>query len=248
MTGEAVELELRPARLASRMLGLTIDLLAQALLLLIGALALEALLPSVDEALGGSLILVLVMAVLLGWPVAWETLTRGRSLGKLALGMRVVREDGGPISFRHALVRGLFGVFVDFYVTSGVVGLLVSLASPQGRRVGDYAAGTLVVRERSPAPLGPVPDMPPQMVLWARGADLAMLPDDLALAARGYLTRLGQLSTAGQDEVGARLATAVAHYVSPAPPPVPPWIYLAGVLAERRRREEARLARRAQYR
>ena len=54
--------------------------------------------------------IVAVVLVVVGYPVALETLLRGRTLGKLALGLRVVRDDGGPVGFRQALVRGLAGV------------------------------------------------------------------------------------------------------------------------------------------
>lgn len=246
MTGEAVGLELRPAKLPSRILALAIDLLLQGVLLFVGALAASVILDTADEALGATVALVLVVGVLVGWPVAWETLTRGRSPGKMALGLRVLRDDGGPIGFRQALVRALFGVFIDFYVTSGVVGLVSSLASAQGRRVGDYAAGTLVVRERAPHQGGPTPAMPPMLAGWARTLDLAVLPDDLALAARQYVSRIGQLGAASQADMGERLAEAVSRHVSPPPPPgTPPWAYLSAVLVERRTREEARLRARA---
>ena len=58
----------------------------------------------------------------------------------MALGLRVVRDDGGPIRFRHALVRGLVGV-VEIWLTVGAVALVVSLASSQGKRLGDFLAG-----------------------------------------------------------------------------------------------------------
>ncbi len=242
MTGEAVELELRPARLASRILALSLDLACQLGIFVVGGLAAGVVLSTADEALGAAIVLVLTVGVLVGWPVTWETLSHGRSVGKIAFGLRVVREDGGPIGFRHALVRALFGVFVDFYVTSGVVGLVTSLASPQGRRVGDYAAGTIVVRERPPTQAGPTPQMPPALAPWARTADLAMLPDALALSCRQYLARLSQLGASSQAGMGARLAEEVSRYVAPPPPAgTPPWAYLSAVLVERRTREEVRL-------
>ena len=95
------------------------------------------------------------LLVLVGGPIAVETLSHGRSLGKLACGLRVVRDDGGPIRFRHALVRGAIGV-VEILMTFGVVACVASLVSARGRRLGDVFAGTLVVRERVPAPGGPV--------------------------------------------------------------------------------------------
>ena len=88
-------------------------------------------------------------AVIVGYPVAFETLTRGRSLGKMALGLRVVREDGGPERFRQAFVRGLLGGGRDL-ADLRLVALVASLASAQGRRIGDYLAGTVVIHERVP--------------------------------------------------------------------------------------------------
>ena len=89
------------------------------------------------------------LLVLVGGPIAVETLSHGRSLGKLACGLRVVRDDGGPIRFRHALVRGAMGV-VEILMTFGVIACIASLVSARGRRLGDVFAGTLVVRERMP--------------------------------------------------------------------------------------------------
>ncbi|HMJ77386.1 MAG TPA: RDD family protein, partial [Iamia sp.] len=51
-----------------------------------------------------------LFVVLVVWPTAWEVATKGRSLGKLALGLRVVTVEGAPIRVRHALVRGLVGL------------------------------------------------------------------------------------------------------------------------------------------
>lgn len=242
VTGEAVVLELRLAKLASRALALGIDLAVQFGLLFVGTIFVAGVADSADEALSAAIGLVFVLSVILGYPIAFETLSRGRTLGKLAFGLRVVREDGGPIRFRHALVRGLLGV-VEFWITFGSLALITSLASAKGKRVGDFLAGTVVVRERVPVHGQPVAAMPPQLAAWAAGLDLTRMPDDLALAARQYLARSGDLAPDVRASMGARLAAAVAAATSPAPPPgVPPWAYLSAVLAERRRRELARLS------
>ncbi len=75
----------------------------------------------------------------MGGPIAVETLSHGRSLGKLAFGLRVVRDDGGPIRFRHALVRGAIGV-VEILMTFGIIACIASLVSARGRRLGDVFA------------------------------------------------------------------------------------------------------------
>jgi uncharacterized RDD family membrane protein YckC len=241
VTGEAVVLELRLAKLASRSLALALDLTVQVGLLVVGTLVLSGTVSAVDDALAAALGLVFYVAVVLGYPVAMETATRGRSLGKLALGLRVVRDDGGPVRFRHALVRGLLSV-VEIWLTFGSVALIASLASAQGKRLGDYLAGTVVVRERVPVQGAPVAAMPPPLASWAAGLDLSQVPDDLALAARQYLARAPELAPPVREAMGARLAGALAAVTSPAPPPgTPAWAFLSAVLAERRRREFERL-------
>jgi uncharacterized RDD family membrane protein YckC len=241
VVGEAVVLELRLAKLASRALALALDLAVQLLLIVVGSFVVIGVVIQVDDALGAALVLAFYVAVVLGYPVAFETLSRGRSLGKLALGLRVVREDGGPIRFRHALVRGLLGI-VEFWVTFGAVALITSLASAKGKRVGDFLAGTVVVRERMPLQASPVAAMPPQLVWWAAALDLSQVPDDLALAARQFLARFRDLAPEVRDSMGNRLATAMAAVTTPQPPPgVPAWAFLSAVLAERRRREMARM-------
>jgi hypothetical protein len=172
-------------------------------------------------------------------------LWRGRTLGKAALGLRVVRDDGGPIVFRHALVRGLVGALVDFGITLGAGALISSLLSDRGKRIGDIAAGTVVIQERVPSARGPMAHMPPPLAAWAATADLSRVPDDLALAARQFISRQHDLDPQIRESMGSRLVADVAAVVAPPPPPgTPGWAYLAAVLAERRRRSEQQLASR----
>lgn len=248
ITGNAVVLELPPARLASRSLAFAIDLavMLAVFLLLLVVLGLTGALGEFDTALAAAIGLLVTVSVFIVYPVTLETLTRGRSLGKMALGLRVVREDGGPIRFRHALVRGLAGFVVDFGVLSaftGAIAVISSLASARGRRVGDALAGTLVVRERLPATVAREIGMPPELAAWAPALSLSQLPDPLALQARQFLQRAGSLEPRVRATLGDSLAGEVAASTSPAPPPgTPAEAYLAAVLAERRRREGDRLA------
>jgi uncharacterized RDD family membrane protein YckC len=238
VTGEAVVLDLRTAGVPSRVLAALLDLAVQSvalflLLFLVGAAAAAA-----NEATVAGLTIVVLLVVMLGYPVLLETLLGGRTLGKMALGLRVVRDDGGPIAFRHAITRGLLGLFVEKPgVTSGAAGLITALLNERGKRLGDLAAGTIVVQERVAAARSDHVVMPPQLAAWASTLDLSALPDDLAESARSYLGRWGSLTTTAQADLGSRLASAVAAVVTPAPPAgVPPWAYLSAVLAERRRR------------
>lgn len=165
VTGEAVVLELRPARLPSRALAVLLDLTVAVVVYIVLTIILVASTASLDEAAQVAVSIASFVLVLVGGPIAVETLSHGRSLGKLACGLRVVRDDGGPIRFRHALVRGGIGV-VEILMTFGVVACIASFVSARGRRLGDVFAGTLVVRERVPvARTGFLPPPPP----WLAG-------------------------------------------------------------------------------
>jgi uncharacterized RDD family membrane protein YckC len=239
VVGEAVELDLAPAKLPTRGLAFALDAVIVGVLLTVVVIVVVVSGVDLDSALATALTVVLVVLGLVAWPTAWETLTRGRTPGKAAFGLRVVRDDGGPIRFRHALVRALAGLFIDFGLLSGVIAMVVSACSRQGQRVGDLLAGTLVLRERVPrstrARALPPPD--PALAGWASTLQLAALPDDLALAARQFLGRTRELDPTVRRTLGERLASDVAARVAPPPPPgVPAETYLVAVLAERRRR------------
>ena len=172
-------------------------------------------------------------------PTTVDTLTRGRSLGKLATGIRIVRDDGGPLVFRQSLVRALVGI-VELWLTFGTVALICSIVHPQGKRVGDILAGTYAVRVRGAAKVRTPVVMPPQLAGWAHSADLARLPDGLALSVRQFLGRATTLHPASRVQLGSQLTTEVQRYVNPLPPVgTHPEAFLAAVLAERRDRELA---------
>ncbi len=241
VTGEAVALDLRPASFATRALALALDLVVLVVLGIGAALAAGAVASFLDQAGASAVLLATVVLVVLGVPTTVETLSRGRSLGKLAAGLRVVRDDGGPIRFRQALVRQLLA-FPEIYVSSGSVAAIASLANPRGKRLGDVLAGTYVVRERTGAVLAPPVQMPVELAAWAAGADLGRVPDGLALAARSFLERAGGLNDGSRREMGRRIAEALAVHVAPPPPPgTYPERFVAAVLAERRARTLARL-------
>jgi uncharacterized RDD family membrane protein YckC len=245
ITGEAVVLELRVAKLASRGVAMLLDVLLQGVLLLIIFVVLGFTGYLTDNSLSLTLMLIAFVLVLVGYPVLFETLSRGRTLGKMALGLRVVRADGGPIRFRHALARGLCGVLVDFWLLGflGSIAVIVSLVSRDGKRVGDYLAGTVVIRERVPdAGSASLITMPPPLAHWASQLDLTGLANDLALAIRQYLGRMGELRPEAAEALGYGLAEQVGRAIGAPPPPgVPIWAYLSAVLAERRSRDEARV-------
>ncbi|MEU4479338.1 RDD family protein [Micromonospora sp. NPDC023966] len=254
ISGEAVELDVRAARLGSRVLALLIDLVAQlvvALLLGAGLSVLVVSLPRdlMDAALAGALQLVLLVLVLVGYPVLMERFAGGRTLGKLAVGLRVVRDDGGPVGVGQSLTRALVGVAVEWPglvlpLLSWAASVTVMLTDPRGRRLGDLVAGTLVVHTRGAGAWRAAPPPVPPLLGWAATLDLSRVDDGLALAVRQYVGRLHQLAAPDRTRLGRELWAEVAAVTSPPPPwAAPEWAYLAAVLAERGRRAAYRLGR-----
>ncbi|MFD3521349.1 RDD family protein [Streptomyces sp. NPDC058653] len=241
VTGDAVVLGLRPARLPSRALAVVIDLAVVWAGYIVVTIVLAIATDSLDTAAVAALAVASFLLIPVGVPIAVETLSHGRSLGKLACGLRVVRDDGGPIRFRHALVRGAIGV-VELLMSFGVIACVASLVSARGRRVGDLFAGTLVVRERVPTDRAPsVPPPPPWLVGRFSELDLSSVPDDLWLAVRQYLTRMTQLDPGVGWSMAQRLAGDMAARTGvPLPHGVPPAAYLAAVVNERQARDARR--------
>ncbi len=243
VTGEAVALDVPPASLGPRMVSGSIDLVTTFLLLLLALWLATLASLDADEALLTVAMIGTFVAVLIGIPTAVETITRGKSLGKLIVGLRTVRDDGGPVSFQHAFVRALIGI-VEIFVLTGVPAFFSALLSHKGKRLGDYAAGTYVVRDRVRLRLPTPPAMPPHLALWARNADITSLPVGLTLAVRQFLARAATLDPESRQRVGLDLARRVSAHVAPPPPPgVVPEHFLAAVVASRRERDAERLRR-----
>jgi uncharacterized RDD family membrane protein YckC len=244
VTADAVLLDLRPARIPTRMLATAIDLALMA-----GA---SYLYDYIVTTIGGSPARVRAVGIagtlliLFGYPIAMETLTRGRTVGALALGLRVVRDDGGAIRFRQALLRGLAFWAVDVSPFTGFCGGLVCAAvNGRSKRLGDLLAGTIVIRTRSPRPPRAIPAVPPELATWTGQLELSGLPDELVTAARHLVQRHDGLLRFPQEQLTTDLARQVADRTAPPPPPgTEPYDFLAAVVAERRRREAARLASR----
>ncbi len=244
LIGEGVLLEARPAGFATRALGAIIDVVLYVTVLFLMITTMVGL-EITDEDWSAAVGILLVATLFVGIPVTVETLTRGRSVGKLAMGLRVVRDDGGPVRFRHALVRALVGIF-ELWLTGGCVAIIASLSNDRGKRLGDIAAGTYAIRVRGAriayAPLA----MPPHLAAWAANADMLRLPDGLALSARQFLGRAAKLHPASRERLGLELAGRIERYVAPGPPPGShPELFLLAVLTARRDRDWV-TARRAQ--
>lgn len=243
VTGEGVAVELPSASVASRMASGALDIVLAVVLLVGGFVAFSLALSGASDAVVGIVAIVYSTLVLVGVPASLETVTRGRTLGKLALGLRAVRDDGGPMTGRHALVRALVG-YVEIYLLLGIPALLAAMIHPRGKRLGDMAAGTVVLSSRAKLQLLPPPGMPPALHPWVASADVAVLPSGLTVAVRQFLARAPGLAPESRRRIGLDLLHAVLQHVSPPPPDgVHPEAVLAAVVAERRRRDLDRLWR-----
>lgn len=223
ITSEGVVLELNPAGLASRLAAALIDLLmlyviatALTTVLSIGAAVLNS--PTL-AAIG---VAVVSGAALLAYPIVLETLWDGRTLGKAALGLRVVTSGGAPIGFRAAAVRAALLLVDVALVPIGALWCAALLLSPSGRRLGDIAAGTVVVRERR-SDLGvarPIAFIPsPDLFGYVGQLDVGRLDPAGYRLIRSVLLRQKGLAAGGRHALTERTASSVARRLGH--PPVP---------------------------
>ncbi|HEV7167520.1 MAG TPA: RDD family protein [Micrococcaceae bacterium] len=241
VTGEAVVLELRPASFAARGLGVAIDMAVQAALAVVFLFVLGSVPGVLDSAATAVMVLLVLVFLFVVVPVGVETLSRGRSVGKLVMGLRVVRDDGGSIRFRHALIRGLVGFF-ELYLMLGSVAFIASLFNARSKRLGDMLAGTYSMRERIAAVPPLLVRLPESLQAWASLADIGRLPDALGRRVTTFLRQAPKMSPGSRLQMAGALADEAAVHIAPPPPPgTLPEAFLAAVVAERRDREYRRL-------
>lgn len=241
ITGEAVALDLRPADFILRGAGAVIDAIVYLLVWLgiLLALSIPFIAQLIPDAVMTPVVLVSLVVCLVVVPMVIETLTQGKSLGKLAVGARIVRDDGGAITLRHAAIRSLMAV-PELYLSLGGIAALTGLLNPKAKRLGDYLAGTYAQNERPPKDNTVIFGVPVELTGWAVTADVARMPDALARRIAQFLKQAGSLTPTTRDRVSRELANEAARFVSPIPD-VDPVLFLAGVAAVRRDREFAAL-------
>ena len=241
LTGEAVALDVQPTGVLLRAVGAVIDAVL-GVVLIIGALLLATgpLAPFLAAGTEQMAVIVSIVLVLIVLPTLVEATTRGRSLGRLVVGTRIVRSDGGASGFRQALIRALVGV-LEIYFTFGMLAVLAGAFTPRSQRLGDLLAGTYSQRTRV-APLPPaLPPVPPPLAEWASAVDVARMPDRLSRRLSQFVIQSARLGPAARDRIAAELRDEVAAYVSPMPA-TDPLTTLLGVAAARRDREFRALA------
>lgn len=243
-TGEAVELDIIPAEPPYRFASAFVDFAAY------GATAVTVLYivmrswrhPTAQQEKIFTICLIASATLLV--PLAVEALTRGSSLGKWAFSLRVVRDDGGPVSLRHIFVRRLVGVIeLALFALPTLVSMFLTT---RGKRLGDLAAGTIVVRQPTGA-IHPPLLMPPALAAWASTA--VVLPVDGALRreALAFLRVNAELAPAVRAAGGADLAMRLRAYAeTPIPAGAHPEQVIAAILVVGRdkdwRRERTRVA------
>jgi uncharacterized RDD family membrane protein YckC len=234
-TPEQIDLQYDLAGLGSRFMALAIDsliqfgvMLALAAVFGLGAALLASMLRDVIgrystlfAVVGIALVLLLIFAVTWGYFIFFELVWNGQTPGKRAVGIRVLTTRGEPVTLVHALVRNLLRL-VDALPTGNMIGIIMILATPRSQRLGDLAAGTIVVRERHaelPRPLPPLDPslaLPPSLAAAFTGADI--------LLARDYLRRMPSLLPARRAALSAQIAATLRARLAVAGQPLPPSI------------------------
>ena len=246
MTGEAVGLDLRPISFILRAAGAIIDFLAYFGLWLLILLAVTSPLLSgfFDEASAKAVTLSALVFCLVVAPTAVETLSQGKSLGKLAVGGRIVRDDGGSIGLRHAFIRSLTGV-LEVFSTLGGIASVTALLNGRTKRLGDLLAGTYSQNERVSKITPPVYGVPIELLGWAATADVARMPDGLSRRIAQFLRQASRLTPDARTRLSRSLAIEASVFVSPLPT-ANAELFLAAISALRRDREYIGLSLEAQ--
>lgn len=236
-TPEGIELQLQLAGAASRYIARGIDFALQ-LTLIVLLFILTLVISGGSD--GGPISLiggwaaagffVGVFAVLYFYNVLFEVLAQGRTPGKRATGLRVVREQGTPVDLPASLVRNLLRLIDELLF--GLPALVAILFTKHNQRLGDLAAGTLVIRE-APTP-GARPDSLPQaagraatgQAIETSGWDLSSVSAEELAAIRRFLERRGTFERHARQELAHRLEQGLRAKVAGAPPTHDPELFL----------------------
>lgn len=214
-TPEQIDVSLELAGLGSRFVGRVVDWLLKGLLLMVLGAVVVVFLTLVSGVVRGESSLYLVVALVslfyffaLGYDIYFEVRHNGQTPGKRLAGIRVIRESGAPVDFRSAAIRGLLGL-ADFLPAGYLFGGLLILATRRHQRLGDLAAGTLVIRERVEA----LPDDVEEAITHLAtpeytftGTQLAACSSDDRNILRSFLQRYHELDIERRHQLACRLA------------------------------------------
>jgi uncharacterized RDD family membrane protein YckC len=231
-TPEGVSLELVLAGVGSRFVARLLDTLIQGSIIIALALAIAyTAAPGIVRALAQ----VVLFLVIFAYDVPFEVLNRGRTIGKVAAGIRVVGDRGEPVHFFASAIRTILRV-VDFLPIFYIAGVITMVATERDQRLGDLAAGTLVVRDRFPGiatGAGAPPTVPVEAV--ATWDVSAIDPAELATIHQ-FLDRRLTLPLPVRNHFAAQLAARVGPKVVGAPYGTHPEFLLEGVVVAKQAR------------
>ncbi len=228
---EGIDLDLHLAGVGSRGIAFLVDLTLQSLVLFLVTVTASAF----DE-LGVAAAAIATFVILLGYPILAEGLAGGRTVGKALLRIRVVAADGTPVTFLQAVIRNLVRV-VDALPGVYGVGIASVLVTGRAQRVGDLAAGTVVVHQgpagvaRAPSPSAAV-DLPDDADSW----DLAAVTADELAAVRSFLARRADLAPEHRADLAQSLSFQLLPKVAGVPLDGGPEAFLERVEAAKTRR------------
>ncbi len=231
-TPEGVTIDLVLAGLGSRFVARLLDTTIQLVIIL--ALAIGTALAS-PPGVVSAVVVVLIFLVLLAYDVPFEVLNGGRTVGKLAAGIRVVARGGEPVSALASATRNILR-FVDFLPVAYAAGAITIVATARDQRLGDLAAGTIVVRERFP---GAAKTAPAPLTVSAEAVvawDVSGLDQDDLVPIRQFLDRRLTLAWPVRAYFGTQLASRVAARVAGLPPAAHPEYVLEGVIVAKQSR------------
>jgi uncharacterized RDD family membrane protein YckC len=228
LTPERVNLEYGIAGIGSRGAAAIVDTISQAIVLTvvliavafgIGASGLSRQ-PVLGNAIALAVLLLAVFVISNGYFVLFEIVWNGQTPGKRLVGLRVIRESGYPIRPIDAVIRNVVRI-VDWLPLFYAVGVLVMLLNKRSRRLGDFASGTIVVREGS---RGSLSNMPLQQLETGLGVTLSSSD---ATLVRDFLVRRRGMHPRARADLARRLAQALSQrYHLPLDPDTEPERFL----------------------
>lgn len=203
-TPEGVELELTLAGAGSRFVSALADLAIQTVLAAASFAALAGI-----GGFGDAAVALITFAIVLGYDILFEVFAAGRTPGKRLNGLRVVRSGGEPVGFLTSAIRNVLRL-VDFLPFAYVSGAATILATRKNQRLGDVAAGTLVVRDRPPRPAPERTPALPSPAVSAAWDTSAITAEEVAMV-RSFLERRAEIESAAR----AKLARTLAERLRP---------------------------------
>jgi uncharacterized RDD family membrane protein YckC len=215
-TPEGVDLELTLAGVGSRFVSALVDLMLQ-IVLLVGVSGIGAAAGAFGSGFGSVVVFLAGFLVFAAYDVSFEVFASGRTPGKRLNGLRVVRVDGSPVTFFTSAIRNVLRL-VDILPGMYLVGIVTIVVTRRNQRLGDVAAGTLVVRERTEQrSLRELRMTQPQPVPAAYAWDVTAVTSDELVAVRAFLSRRDDLTFEARYRLAADLAGALRPKVVGAP-------------------------------